>query len=205
MLRTLFALPLLLTTGCIIAIDIPHDEWDDSGLHVTHIGDHGRHRQGGEISGRVVDASGAPVAAHVTAVYDSGSYGQSCQTDGSFALGPLPAGEVNVKATTADGGYAIVSSLELERDDHVRDLELRLEPGATLALSYQGGAESYRCALFHEGLRVDDFTLRRGEQTTIVVPAGRVPMQLYQDGAIFAVHEAHTTAGSWAEVVFQVD
>lgn len=198
LLRPLLVLPFLLTAGCVIALDL-NDE-DRRAI---------RHRHHGEealVTGRVVEASGTPARARVAAVYASASYSRTSDSQGSFRLGPLPEGRFNLTATTEDGRIALLEGLELEGDESLAGLELALEQGATLELSFEGGAaDSYRCALFHGGTRVDDFTLRRGESATVVVPAGRVPAQLYTGKQVWAVGEVQLGAGQRGALVFRLD
>lgn len=198
LLRSLLVLPFLFTAGCVIALDL-----NDEDRHALR---HRHDREQGLVSGRVVEASGSPVRARVAAVYASGSYSHTSDSQGGFRLGPLPEGRFNLKATTDDGRIGLLEGLELGGDESLAGLELALEQGATLELSFEGGsADSYRCALFHGGARVDDFTLRRGETATVVVPAGRVPAQLYTGKAVWAAGEAELTPGQRSTLVFRLD
>ena len=207
MRRSLLLLLFGLLPGCILAIGVDDDEWDGdhSQVRFAHWSSHSHDEDAGVVSGRVVGQNGAPVMALVTAVYPNASYSQECDEDGNFSLGPLREGPFNLKAATADGSVAVTRGLSLSKGEGMANLELRLEPGATLLLSYQGDAASYRCALFHKGNRVDDFTLEKGVQEKVIVPAGRVPMQLYDGLRVFAANEADLAPGSTTTVVFEVD
>lgn len=198
LLRSLLVLPFLLTAGCVIALDLTEE--DRRALR--------HHHDEGEmlVSGHVVEASGTPARARVAAVYASGSYSRTSDAQGGFRLGPLPEGRFNLTATTDDGRIGMLEGLELDDDESLAGLELALEQGATLELSFEGGsADSYRCALFHGGARVDDFTLRRGETATVVVPAGRVPAQLYAGKAVWAASEVQLAPGERSTLVFRLD
>lgn len=210
MLRLALLLLCGLLPGCVFAIEVDDDEWDGdhSQVRFAHWRSHshgGGAQEAGVVSGRVLDQSRTPVAARVAAVYASGSHAQVCESDGTFSLGPLPEGTFSLRAATGDGQVAVLSGLALSKGQGIANLEVLLEPGATLLLSYEGSAESYRCALFHDGERVDDFTLRKGVQESVVVPAGRIPMQLYQGERVFAASEADLAAGSITPIVFRVD
>ena len=206
MFRTLLLLPAFLLSSCIISIDVPEDQWDDDdrstlSAHLIRY----EHGKAGQISGRVVDASGAPVAAKVIAVYESGSYSQTCDPDGTFSMGPLPKGSFHLKAQTEDGHFALQEDFKMKSKKGIKGVELQLQQGSLVHVSYQGDGESYRCAFFHDGVRVDDFTLRQGERTTVVVPSGRVPVHLYKGDAVFAAQEVRASSGGSAEVVFVLD
>jgi hypothetical protein len=207
MRRSLLLLLFGLLPGCILAIGVDEDDWDGdhSSLRLATWSSHSREASAGVLSGRVLDQNGAPVEALVTAVFPNASYRQECDEDGNFSLGPVREGAFNLKAASADGAVAVMRGLSLTKGEGLANLELRLEPGATLLLSYQGEADSYRCALFHKGNRVDDFTLEKGVQEKVIVPAGRIPMQLYEGLRVFAANEADVAPGSTTTVVFQVD
>ena len=208
MLRTLCALPALLLTSCIISIDVPEDhEWHEEHVYANGLVKY-TSGKAGVVSGRVVDASGSPAKAKIVAVFTSGSYSQWAEEDGTFALGAVPKGDFVLKAATEDGRIALLSGLERKRGKGLHDLELILEEGGLVNVSIAGQPtddEPYRCAAFHDGDRISDFTLRPGERVPIAVPAGRVPLQLYRDDAVFAATEVLLDARQSSDVVFQVD
>lgn len=207
MLRSLPALLLLgLLPGCILAIGVDGDHDDESGWHVASFRRDGRSSSARVVSGHVRDAGGKPCGAvRVVAVYPSSSYSQTSDADGRFALGPLPEGAFTLKASSLDGGVAVLSELSLAGGQAPKDLELVLEPGATLVVSCEGlgTGETARCAIFHDGLRVEDFTLRKDGAERTVVPAGRLPLQLYRGERVFAACELDVAPGSTTPVVLR--
>ena len=58
-----------------------------------------------------------------------------------------------------------------------------------------------RCALFHDGVRVEDFTLKAGKPARVVLPAGDIRVQLYDGKTIQAERNIHLEIGDHTDVV----
>lgn len=203
----LFALLLALgTSSCVIALDLTEEDAHEARRHLASHGRH-VHLEGEErrVLGRVVDAAGEPVHARVAAVYPSGSY--STSGEGDYELGPLPRGRFNLKVSDEEGRVAVLEGLAIEDDECLTGVDVTLaEPGATVSVSFQGGTrDAYRVACFHDGERVEDFTLRRDRSQEVVLPAGRVPMQLYDGEAVWSVRDLRLEPGASTSVVFELE
>jgi protocatechuate 3,4-dioxygenase beta subunit len=91
-----------------------------------------RFERGGEIAGRVVDASGAPVPnAEVSLAVAGEKSRRSLGTtaSGEFRFRKLPAGSHDIVASTPRGGRGLLRGVEVAEGGAVRDLEIPLEAG----------------------------------------------------------------------------
>ena len=109
-------------------------------------------------------------------VWAQGSRSTLTESDGLFELSP-PRVDDLVLHGSADGSLVGVLT-EIDDKERVR---LALSPGATLEVTVLGG-KRHRCAVYHGGNRIEDFTLRPNEGSSVVVPAGEVRLLVY-DGA----------------------
>jgi len=87
------------------------------------------------VAGRVVDASGAPLAGVQVSASDRGE--RITGPNGAFAFDDLPAGRVEVQAYRADLAPGVLV-LELPRDAVREGLELTLEPGSPVRVLLDG-------------------------------------------------------------------
>lgn len=144
------------------------------------------------ITGVVRDTDGSPVAAHVALVGAAGGGSMTMGTlaDGRFALPEINGSGLTLHASTADG-RAAVSPVQ----SGARGVELVVRPGATFVVEL-AGREKARLAVFVEGLRVEDFTLKAGEPAKIVVPPGELRLRIYDGQTVF--QERHFTARAGA-------
>ena len=144
------------------------------------------------ITGIVRDTEGAAVEARVALVgaQGGGSNTMTTQPDGRFALPEIRSPELALHASTEDGRAAVVRS-----HPGARDVELVVRPGATLVIEL-AGREKARLAVFADGLRIEDFTLKQGDPATLVVPPGEVRLQLYDRDTVFVEREVSAAAGS---------
>ena len=149
----------------------------------------------GEVSGVVVDAQGRPVHARVAAVGPSGS--RSCSTDGQgrFELEGLQWPEFVLHVSTDDDRLAVQSGVRLD----TKNVHLLPEPAAVATMHVDGVGQS-RCAVFHDGVRVEDFTIRGGKPSRVVLPAGEIRVQLYEGEKILHESTFHLEVGEHLEV-----
>lgn len=89
--------------------------------------------------------------------------------------------------------------MALRRQRLARDVELVLQPGGTLALELDGTGEA-RCAIFVGDARAQDFTLRSGATTTVLLPVGEVRVRLYDGDRTLAETRAHVVDGETRSV-----
>jgi hypothetical protein len=171
----------------------------------------------GVVSGRVVNADGEPCKAHVALVSsDSGSIGLGTAPDGSFEFSSAGmfghatmTGEIALFATTDDGRVAVLGAIGARDSEDAADIVLTLEPGAKLSITLDGVYDSLRCRLLHDGVIFEDFTLRKNQPASEVVPTGPLLVQLYSDSGedLFVRDERalDPRAGDALEAVFLVE
>ncbi len=139
------------------------------------------------IAGRVLE-NGRPRAAMVSLVYHGGSTSTTTppdtgvfffnEVDENWILNRSSEG-IALHAMTGDGLVAIVNSLEGMGREELCDLEVSLNPGATVELILDGAPNELRCRLIRDGLKFQDFALSGGKTTKVVVPPGALTVQLY--------------------------
>lgn len=133
---------------------------------------------GGSIEGKLVDAStGDPLKGPVSVTQQAGWYGLSsmmkAQSDGLFSLGGLIPGTYDVFARSGDL-VGRVEGVVVGPLQSVKDLEVRLEPGAVLVVTYTGDAEraAFRVMFGESRIHVDG--LVSGLSSRVTLPAGEV-------------------------------
>ena len=142
------------------------------------------------LRGVVVDVNGDPVRARVAAIGDSGSKSMSNDpSDGRFEI-HLDGDDSVLLASTEDGRVAVETIPEPGED-----ARLVVEPGARLKIDMIGRDENCRCAVFQGELRIEDFTLRPGKTSSLVVPGGSVRVLLYARGEDLAEHSVELAVG----------
>jgi len=143
----------------------------------------------------VLDVQGRPVRARVAAIGPSGS--MSCATDekGRFGLTGLWWPEFALHVSTDDDRLAVQSGVCVG----TKDLRLVPEPAAVATIHVDGAGTS-RCALFHDGVRVEDFTLHAGKPARVVLPAGDIRVQIYEGDKILNESRFHLEVGEHLEV-----
>jgi hypothetical protein len=115
-----------------------------------------------------------------------GSSSTWTRTDGRFALPKVHFDKFTLHASTEDGRVAIASS-----KPGVSEFKLVLQPGATFVIALDG-IEKARCAVFTDGLRIEDFTLKNGTPATVIVPPGEHRVRIYEGDNV--LQERHFTA-----------
>ena len=63
------------------------------------------------------------------------------------------------------------------------------------------GMDKTRCALFHDGVRVEDFTLKAGTPARVVLPAGDIRVEIYDGKTIHGRRDLHLEVGDHKDVV----
>lgn len=156
------------------------------------------HPATGVVSGIVRDAEGSGVKARIAAVgIQGGSYATSTSGDGRFDLDGVPFADLVLHASTEEGQIAVARS-----HSGAQGVELVLRAGATLVVEL-GGPEKARLAVFADDLRIEDFTLKPGEPSTVVVPAGEVRLRVYQGDQVLEEREVSASAGSTVKIRMQ--
>ena len=151
----------------------------------------------GSVAGIVVDEDGRPVRGRVAAVGAGGSYSTSVAEDGRFALQHMSWPDFVLHASTEDGRLAVRAHVVPGSDE----LALVVRPAAAVTIDFEG-TESVRCAVFHEGDRIEDFTLHPKTPSRVVVPAGAVVVQLYSGDEVRAERTVEQAVGAQAKVSF---
>ena len=128
---------------------------------------------GQALSGRVLDAEGRPVRTHVSLVSSSGSLGMMSAKDGSFSFKPFSSG-AHVLSSNTDSSYGFQ---EVEPGEPTQ--VFLKHPVGTLKFT-MSGQSSMRLAIFKNGTRIEDSTVRDGKPSRFVLPAGALQLRLYQ-------------------------
>lgn len=139
----------------------------------------------GTIAGRVVDEAGRGVKSHVHLLMPRrGSIGTSTTDEGTFLLTGIDPGEYSVTASMPDG-RAVVVPVTMTRGETREGLVLELAPGGRIAVTHDL-EDGVRVAIWVGQALAADSTVRPGEETFEVVPAGRVRVELYGGGRTLA-------------------
>lgn len=144
-----------------------------------------RPAEAGRVAGTVVDENGRPVQCRTWLVGElGGSYGGNTAADGGFDMDRQGLGTFQIKAWTEDARVGVFTAAGVRPEDGVSDVLIPLEKGGSVKLLFGGGTEldACRCALFTNGIRHSDFTLRKDQAQTVVVPVGSLIVQLYTGG-----------------------
>ncbi len=144
-------------------------------------------REGGGVSGRVLDHSGRGVArADVVLLTMISEYGHRSQTDkqGEFAFEGVLPGDYDLNASTPSGGWASLRNLHIDPGAVRTGLELRLGRGAFLVLRTQGTApDGLLCRILSDGRTVATTMFRGDPHPELVVPAGELELRFVQETA----------------------
>ena len=153
----------------------------------------------GVVRGVVRDMRGRPVRAQVAAVGPSGSTSCSTNDEGRFELSGIEWLEFTVHVSTNDAQLAVLPSVRCGTSG----LDLVVQPAATLNIRIDGAASS-RCAILHDGIRVQDFTVRAEKPASVVVPPGAVLIRLYDGDTIHAERTVQVKAGESLPCEFSI-
>lgn len=143
-------------------------------------------RLGGIIEGQVVDASGAgcragiSISAQHVARFDMQLMGT--QNDGTFKWEGLEPGAYDLVARLNDGRVAVARAVSLAAGAKVSGLVLTLEPGAKLRLRYTGPGAAPWFKVRSAGAVVVSDPLEKDKPSVVVVPAGKISIELRLEG-----------------------
>jgi hypothetical protein len=147
------------------------------------------------VSGTVLDDSGHPIRARVAAVGTSGSVASGTDAEGRFELHDLHWQQFTLHASTDDDLLAIAAAVPAG----AKDVKLVVRPAAAVSVKLDGD-KATRCALYQGGTRIEDFTLRPGKPSRVVVPAGDVHVRLYDGDVIHAERDVHLAVGQHVDL-----
>jgi len=128
----------------------------------------------GRISGRLLDAQGAPLHGYVSIVSSGGSETRGTQADGTFVFEDVAPYSHTVTGRTIDGRIVCVDGIQADQ----AGMQLVVQPGATVWVELAGMPKA-RLAVSSGETRVHNFTLREGKRVPVIVPAGDVLLRLY--------------------------
>lgn len=151
------------------------------------------------ITGTVRDTAGSTVAARVALVGAAGGGSNTTGTghDGRFGLPEIHSPELVLHASTQDGRSGVTRTRP-----GAREVELVVQPGATFVVELSG-REKARLAVFADGLRIEDFTLKAGMSESIVVPPCELRLRIYDGDTVFEERHFTATAGATQTVQMQ--
>ncbi len=165
--------------------------------------------EGSVIAGHIVDEQGQPFDGHVTLILDGGgSLGTTTGSAGagSFRFSDLRPGRHVLTATFGD--RIAVREVLLGEGESATDVALELRPGARVQIALGGVHDRVRCAILHEGVILEDFTLRQEAPVLQAVPAGAGLVLLYQgswsDRLVFAERAFEVEVGEQVDLAFDL-
>ncbi|HKE01896.1 MAG TPA: carboxypeptidase-like regulatory domain-containing protein [Planctomycetota bacterium] len=140
----------------------------------------------GRISGRVLDPSGSPAAAHVLVSCDVQAFvtfdadkralrvKQEVPTNaqGEFEADGLGPGQYSLSAESDDGFVSVVRTVALARGESKPDVELRLEATATLVVELGEPLRYGRLEAFRDGVPVPIGAIWGAPTARLRLPAG---------------------------------
>ncbi|MFT5048674.1 MAG: hypothetical protein ACI8QZ_000061 [Chlamydiales bacterium] len=126
------------------------------------------------IAGRVLDGSGQPTKAHIALVTENGSRSMGTH-DGTFRFNGLSGDDLVLTAWTEDGHWTRLARVAAG----THGLELNANHAGAYVEVTMTGRKTARLAVFHDGLRFADRTVRDGKLMRFLVPAGETSYMLY--------------------------
>jgi hypothetical protein len=147
------------------------------------------------VSGTVVDDTGQPIRARVAAVGAGGSLANGTDASGRFELKGVYWPEFTLHASTDDDLLAIATAVPAG----AKGVKLVVRPAAAVSVRLTD-EKSSRCAFYQGGARIEDFTLRPGKPSRVVVPEGDVHVRLYDGDVIRAERDVHVSIGEHKEI-----
>lgn len=128
---------------------------------------------GESIAGTVFDVDGRPVAAKVWTVREGGGTSTG-GTRADFDLATLDTAPFNLTVQTADGAF--LSLLDCVPTAEALPV-IATEPGAWLTITNESATDE-RVVVRHDGATILAFTVRAGESTRQLVPAGPIDVSM---------------------------
>jgi hypothetical protein len=147
-----------------------------------------RMQPGCSIIGRVIDAvSGEPVDAELlvsplagqSGVEDSWSLPNATRAKG-FEIRGLNAASYSLAARTTDGSVGLLSPIALQSGEQKLGVEIRVERGALLSVSYDGPRPYGSMQVLLNGVPIVAAGMERGSRQTFPVPSGASTARMVQ-------------------------
>jgi hypothetical protein len=147
-----------------------------------------RMQPGCSIIGRVIDAvSGEPVDAELlvsplagqSGVEDSWSLPNATRAKG-FEIRGLNAASYSLAARTTDGSVGLLSPIALQSGEQKLGVEIRVERGALLSVSYDGPRPYGNMQVLLNGVPIVAAGMERGSRQTFPVPSGAAIARMVQ-------------------------
>ena len=151
-----------------------------------------RVRAGGKLRGTVVDAvSGAACGAELSVMPDhpgsdpfGGGMGFSSETkeNGAFEHGGLEPGSYGLSACTNDGRFGVLPAVLVAPNATADGLVIRVSPGGTLHLRYQGALPAIYVTVTSQGVAVGfPEIVQSGSSLDVRAPAGSIALQIRKE------------------------
>jgi hypothetical protein len=169
-------------------------------------------RSGGNIEGKLVDASGNE-SLHGEIMYKhrdttmNGCTFTPTHPDGTFRLEGLGPGTYDLVARIGDGRFAMSRDIVVEAGVRVSGIVLALERGAKLTVRYEGANPLGWFQVRRDGMDIAMDTISSKQTSQVqIVPAGKLTISLHLDERADAlVRDVDVAAGEEKEVVFKGD
>jgi hypothetical protein len=168
-----------------------------------------RLRRGGALSGEILDTSNSEAVAYeliLSAHPDIPTF-RTASHDASFEFNGLRAGAYSVVAITRGGRIGFVSGLVVEAGGRVEGVQLLVEEGATLDLTYEGNGSRLHGESWAGDASLGWFEVDPGRRRSLTVPAGRIDLrfQMTKDWERVFEQSVQVRSGDRLEVVLRTD
>ncbi len=151
------------------------------------------------IQGVLVDERGAPIQGRVALVSAQRSYSSMTGSDGRFEFAVPRDVDVALHGSAAGSLVGVLTEF-----DGGAPLTLTLRPGAMLEITLLGG-KRHRCAIFYRDVRIEDFTLRPNEASSVAVPAGEIRVLVYDGEETLGESTTRIERGASESLVFELE
>jgi hypothetical protein len=116
-------------------------------------------------------------------------------------MGSMAPGKYDLVASGVDGSFGVVRGATFERGP----VEIPMQRGARVRVRYEGPASEARVKAYDDGGIVAFDTVSQGTSCLLVVPPGRVRVEVRVDESSLQKRELVTAAGDEAQVDFKFD
>jgi hypothetical protein len=163
--------------------------------------------RGATVTGQAVDAvTGAGVEAELMLSRSNDarmtSIGTHLGADGSFKFDGLKPGSYTLTASMEDGRFGMLRDIEVAALSRVEGLRIKLVPGASLRVRYDGQHEVGTLKILHDGALVTFDGIERRKPARFRVPSGAVRL-LFTIAGKDLVRDVTLAAGEEREVEFK--
>lgn len=124
------------------------------------------------------------------------------RADGSFEFGGLKPGTYTLSATMEDGRVGMLREIEVAAVSRVEGLRIKLAPGASLRVRYEGQHEVGHLKVLQDGALVTSDGVVRGKPARFRVPSGAVRL-LFTIAGKDLVRDVTLAPGEEREVEFK--